>query len=38
MEYGKYVRNISDDFYTVFERLMSAMEKVTFEEGELEEF
>ncbi|HCO39192.1 MAG: ParB N-terminal domain-containing protein [Aquificota bacterium] len=38
MEYGRYVRNIGDDFYTVFERLMSAMEKVTFEEGELEEF
>lgn len=36
--YGKYVRSIGDDFYTVFEKLISAIQEVTFEEGELEEF
>ncbi len=36
--YGKYVRVLSEDFYTVFDKLMSAIEKVSFEEVELEEF
>ncbi len=38
MAYGKYVRVLNEDFYTVFERLISAMKQVSFEEGELEEF
>ncbi len=36
--YGRYVRVIGDDFYTVFEKLMEAITTVSFEEGELEEF
>ncbi len=37
-EYGRYVRTITDDFYTVFERLIKAIEKVNLEDVELEEF
>lgn len=37
-EYGRYVRTITDDFYSVFERLIKAMEKISLEDVELEEF
>ncbi len=36
--YGKYVRMLSEDFYQVFDKLIPAIESVSFEEGELEEF
>ena len=36
--YGKRVRNVEDDFYTVFEKLKEAIPKVSFTEEELEEF
>ncbi|MFN3870784.1 MAG: ParB/RepB/Spo0J family partition protein [Aquificaceae bacterium] len=38
MEYGKYVRVVSEDFYTFFDRLIKAMQRVSFEEEELREF
>ncbi|MDW8095864.1 MAG: ParB/RepB/Spo0J family partition protein, partial [Aquificaceae bacterium] len=38
MVYGRYVRSVNEDFYEVFEKLMSKIPEVSFEEGELEEF
>ncbi|MCS6876155.1 MAG: hypothetical protein RMK35_03685 [Aquificaceae bacterium] len=38
MVYGRYIRYINEDFYEVFEKLMSKIPEVSFEEGELEEF
>lgn len=36
--YGRYVRNLTDDFEVVFEKLISAMKDVSPEEIEVEEF
>ncbi|ADC88691.1 ParB domain protein nuclease [Thermocrinis albus DSM 14484] len=35
--YGRYVRVVGDDFYEVFDKLIEAMQRITFEEGELQE-
>ncbi|RMH08662.1 MAG: chromosome partitioning protein ParB, partial [Aquificota bacterium] len=36
--YGRYVRNLTDDFEVVFEKLIYAMKEVRPEEIEVEEF
>ncbi len=35
--YGRYVRSITDDFYTVIERLIDAIQKVSLEEIQVED-